>query len=178
LYQDSLQGDSRIADMMASFGVKTEYEEGGIIITKQEDNQPFFEYDFIEQPDLAQTVIVLCGALGVNGLFTGLKTLRIKETDRIHALQEELKKYKVFLSKVPPGFAKKSQKEYYMVEGTASYSKDVVIETYRDHRMAMALAPLAIKFPISMNKPGVVSKSYPLFWEHLKSCGFIYPSTS
>ncbi|NNF33382.1 MAG: 3-phosphoshikimate 1-carboxyvinyltransferase, partial [Saprospiraceae bacterium] len=125
-----------------------------------------------------QTVIVLCGALGMHGLFTGLKTLRIKETDRIHALQEELKKYNVLLSKVPPRFAKKSQKEHYMVEGTATYNEDAVIETYRDHRMAMALAPLAMKFPIRMNKPGVVSKSYPLFWEHLKSCGFTYPTPS
>lgn len=178
LYQDSLQGDSKIAVMMESFGVKTEYEKDSIVISKQEDHHPFFEYDFIEQPDLAQTIIVLCGALGINGLFTGLKTLRIKETDRIHALQEELKKYNVFLSKVPPRFAKKSQSEYYMVEGNASYSEDAVIETYRDHRMAMALAPLAIKFPIKMNKPGVVSKSYPFFWEHLKSCGFTYPKAT
>jgi 3-phosphoshikimate 1-carboxyvinyltransferase len=174
LYEDSLQGDSKIAEIMESFGVRTDYEVDGILITKDAEHKPFIEYDFIEQPDLAQTVIALCGALGVHGLFTGLKTLRIKETDRIHALQEELNKYGVFLSKVPPRFAKKAQKEYFMVEGTAEYNEEAIIETYRDHRMAMAMAPLAIKFPVKMNKPGVVSKSYPLFWEHLKSCGFSY----
>ncbi len=176
LYKQSLQGDSKIAEMMEKFGVTTEYHKYGITIRKIEDHQPFFEYDFIEQPDLAQTIITLCGALGINGLFSGLKTLRIKETDRIYALQEELRKYGVHLTRVPKRFSKKSTLEYYMVEGKANYNDEAIIETYRDHRMAMALAPLAIKFPIRMNDPGVVSKSYPLFWEHLKRCGFMYPS--
>ena len=174
LFRDSLQGDSRIAEIMESFGVETEFQSNGVRIVKARDHASFYEYDFIEQPDLAQTVIALCGALGVNGLFSGLKTLRIKETDRIQALQTELGKYGVNISKVPPRFARKSLKEYYMVEGKASGNDDASIETYRDHRMAMALAPLAMKFPIKMNKPGVVSKSYPLFWEHLKLCGFSY----
>ena len=178
LYENSLQGDSKIADMMTSFGVHTSYDDQGIVIKKTEGHQPFFEYDFIEQPDLAQTIMVLCGGLGVQGLFTGLKTLRIKETDRIHAMQQELQKYGVFLSKAPPRFSPKSGREYYMIEGKATENKDATIETYRDHRMAMAMAPLAMQFPLMINDPGVVSKSYPLYWDHLEECGFKYQKYS
>jgi 3-phosphoshikimate 1-carboxyvinyltransferase len=172
LYKDSLQGDCKIVEMMISFGVDTTYEDGGITLSKAREAAPFFEYDFIEQPDLAQTIIVLCGGLGISGLFTGLQTLRIKETDRIAALQTELSKYGTFLSAVPPRFAKKSGKEYFMVEGKASENIEASIDTYRDHRMAMAFAPMALKFPITINDPAVVSKSYPQFWEDLKKIGF------
>lgn len=173
LYADSVQGDSQIAVMCEKFGISTQYTETGIIIEKTENPSGFFEYDFIEQPDLAQTLSVMCGALDVNGLFTGLKTLRIKETDRIVALQNELGKFQVHLIEVPTKFAKKSGIQYYMQEGRAQENEDAVIETYRDHRMAMAFAPLALKFPLTIDQPGVVSKSYPAFWEDLQKLGFI-----
>ncbi len=173
LHADSLQGDAQIARMSEGLGITTTYGDDEITIEKQSDPNPFWEYDFIEQPDLAQSLAVMCGGLGVSGLFTGLQTLRIKETDRIAALQTELGKYGIFLSKIPPHMAKKSGTEYYMIDGNATTNSDAVVQTYRDHRMAMCMAPLGLLFPIKMDDPGVVSKSYPRFWEDLKSIGFV-----
>ena len=172
LHSNSLQGDSDIAHMMETFGIATEFKEDSITIKRIKEAGPLFEYDFIEQPDLAQTVAVLCAGTGTHGLFSGLKTLRIKETDRISAMKAELAKFGVHLFQVPERFAKKSAKEYYMLEGTAEPNENASIDTYKDHRMAMAFAPLALKYPIVINDPGVVSKSYPLFWEHMQKCGF------
>ena len=113
--------------------------------------------------------------MGTIALFSGLHTLRIKETDRIAALQSELLKLQVFLNKMPEKFSKKSGIEYFMQEGIATCVADEipVIETFDDHRMAMAFAPLALIFPIVIKHPEVVSKSYPDFWKDLRSLGFI-----
>ena len=135
------------------------------------DLPPLFEWDFIKCPDLAQTIAVICGGLGVQGLFSGLETLRIKETDRIAALQNELSKVQVYLSPLPKRFSPKSDKEFFMVEGKATLDAPT-FPTYEDHRMAMAFAPLAMLGKIEVEEAKVVEKSYPLFWEDLGTLGF------
>jgi len=175
LFQESTQGDSVIAKMAERFGVKSEFNETGVHLTKSgQEVRPMFEWDFILCPDIAQTLSVICGATGVNGLFTGLQTLSIKETDRVAALQTELAKTQVWLSKLPPRFSKKyPEKEYYMVEGNAQVEGTPRFPTYEDHRMAMAFAPLAMLGEIEVEEPKVVGKSYPKFWEDMENLGFV-----
>jgi len=134
---------------------------------------PMFEWDFILCPDIAQTMAVICAGLGVQGLFTGLETLSIKETDRIQALKNELGKVTAYLSKLPARFSPNSNKEYFTVEGTASFGDVPTFDTYEDHRMAMAFAPLAMLGQIKIEDPMVVIKSYPAFYEDLELLGFI-----
>jgi 3-phosphoshikimate 1-carboxyvinyltransferase len=173
LFKDSLQGDSVLPEMMQYFGVRTTFTgENQVLLTREEPAKPYFEWDFLPCPDLAQTVSVLCAGLGVHGLFTGLETLRIKETDRISALQQELAKVQVYLSMLPARFAKKSNRELFHQEGTAVLSEQLVFDTYEDHRMAMSLAALAMLGTVGIREPGVVSKSYPAFWTDLQSLGF------
>lgn len=136
--------------------------------------EEFFEYDFINCPDIAQSVSTMAAGAGVSSLFTGLQTLRIKETDRIAALQAELAKVHVWMSKLPAKFSKKSDAEYYMQEGNIDGDEMApTFATYKDHRMAMAFGPLAQLFPIEIEDHMVVSKSYPAYWKDLKSLGFV-----
>ncbi len=173
LFPNSAQGDAVLAEMMEKFGIKTTYTETGIHLTKSGAGvPPFFEWDFILCPDVAQTLAVICAGLGTHGLFTGLQTLYIKETDRIAALQTELAKVQVYLSKLPERFAKASKREYYAIEGQAVVQDSPLFPTYEDHRMAMAFAPLAMLGPIRIEDPMVVNKSYPEFWEDLERLGF------
>lgn len=173
LYENSVQGDAVLAKMMTRLGITTTFNEKGIHLRKSETPAaPMFEYDFIKCPDIAQTLAVICAGLGIQGLFTGLQTLSIKETDRIAALQTELEKVNVFFSKLPPKFAKKSGKNYYMVEGKAHIDDVPEFDTYEDHRMAMAFAPLAMMDNIKINEPMVVVKSYPDFYKDLETLGF------
>jgi 3-phosphoshikimate 1-carboxyvinyltransferase len=180
LFSNSWQGDSVLEKMMVPFGVETVYEGETTRLLKRKDAvpQPFFEWDFLPCPDVAQTLAVVCGGLGVQGLFSGLETLRIKETDRIAALQNELAKVQVFLSKLPDRFSKNKEKEFYMVEGKAVVADAPIFQTYEDHRMAMAFAPLAMLGRIQIEHPGVVEKSYPRFWEDLKGLGFVIEDKS
>ncbi len=173
LFSDSWQGDSALAGMMQAFGVESIFYKDALHLTKLPGTKPFFEWDFLPCPDVAQTLAVVCGGLGVHGLFSGLETLRIKETDRIAALQNELAKVQVFLSKLPDRFSQKADKEFFMIEGKAVVADSPVILTYEDHRMAMAFAPLAMLGSIQIEHPAVVEKSYPAFWEDLKSLGFV-----
>ncbi|MFK7931947.1 MAG: 3-phosphoshikimate 1-carboxyvinyltransferase [Saprospiraceae bacterium] len=174
LQENSVQGDSVLAEMMTAFSVKTTFNETGVRLTKSDTpTAPIFECDFIKCPDIAQTLAVICGGLGVQGLFTGLQTLSIKETDRIAALQNELNKVNVFFNKLPTKFSKKSGKEYYMVEGKASFPEVPTFATYEDHRMAMAFAPLAMLDTIKIEEPMVVVKSYPAFYEDFEGLGFV-----
>ncbi|MBK9016372.1 MAG: 3-phosphoshikimate 1-carboxyvinyltransferase [Saprospiraceae bacterium] len=172
LFQESIQGDSVLGDMMQTFGVESLWGKNTVQLTKLAGVKPFFEWDFLPCPDVAQTLAVVCGGLGVHGLFSGLETLRIKETDRIAALQNELAKVQVFLSKLPDRFSKKPDKEFFMVEGKAVVEGSPLFHTYEDHRMAMAFAPLAMLGEIQVEHPQVVEKSYPAFWEDLKGLGF------
>jgi len=171
LFEESVQGDSALVQMMEDFGVQTTFTSTGIRLEKGEKDKPMFEYDFIECPDLAQTIAVICGGLGKMGLFSGLQTLKIKETDRIAALKTELQKVEVFFVKAPPHFSKQSGVEYYLIEGKAKVSQPT-FDTYEDHRMAMAFAPLAMLGEIQINEPDVVRKSYPAFWEDLEKLSF------
>lgn len=175
LYENSLQGDAVLAEMMVKFGVQTHFEASGIRIVKSPGTPPpaFFEYDFVKCPDIAQTLAVVCAALGTQGLFTGLDTLRIKETDRIAALQTELQKTGVYLSKLPARFSGKTEKEFYMIEGKSELQGTPVFDTYEDHRMAMAFAPLALLGPVAIADAGVVEKSYPDFWDDFQKLGFM-----
>ena len=166
LFRDSLQGDAVLADMMAFFGVRTIYNESGILIEQagKRDLSRRFEWDFLRCPDLAQTLAVCCAALGVEGDFTGLETLRIKETDRIAALERELQKVGIKL--------KEGESGWHHIRGQATVEGRPRFATYEDHRMAMALAPLALLAPVEIEEPAVVGKSYPGFWEDLRKLDF------
>lgn len=174
LFAGSWQGDAVLATMMQQFGIATDFEADGIRLRASgQPPKPVFDWDFLECPDIAQTLAVVCAGLGVQGLFTGLETLSIKETDRIAALRAELAKVGTGFSKLPPRFSKKSpDKTFYLVDGKAQWTTPPRFATYGDHRMAMAFAPLAFFDPVEIEHPGVVSKSYPQFWEHLKGLGF------
>jgi 3-phosphoshikimate 1-carboxyvinyltransferase len=175
LKESSLQGDSRISEIMENFGIATQFSSEGLILERTttplsltRPNLPnglgkFF--DLKDCPDLAQTVIVCAAALGHNATFTGLETLKIKETDRIAALQNELFKIRVSLNE---------ENECYHLDCSNLHFPDkITIKTYDDHRMAMAFAPLALKIKqLEIEEPKVVGKSYPMFWEHLKHAGF------
>lgn len=173
LFEDSMQGDSVLPKMMENFGIKSEFSKNQVRLTKSGNPpQSVFEWDFLPCPDLAQTLAVICAGLGVHGVFTGLETLRIKETDRINALQVELAKVQSFLSLLPGRFSKKSDKDFYMVQGKANCVDCPTFNTYEDHRMAMAFAPLAMFGALKIEDPDVVVKSYPQYWEDLKKVGF------
>lgn len=170
LFAKSLQGDSEGAKVFELLGVKTEHVGNNVRLTKTHDVVDFLEYDFVEQPDLAQTFVVTCCMLGVPFHFTGLQSLKIKETDRIEALKAELAKC---------GFIIEDRNDSELlwdgIEMVISPDEidEIAIDTYEDHRMAMAFAPIALKRgSIRVNEPHVVSKSYPKYWEDLKSVGF------
>lgn len=169
LMENSLQGDKAIVDISEKFGLETTFDHNTITIKKTGTIAPFFEYDFINCPDIAQSVCVMCAGTGVNGLFTGLQTLSIKETDRIEALKTELAKTHVFLAKLPEKFSKKSGITYYSIEGKSTFPEGLTFPTYDDHRMAMAFAPLSLLGEITIEDPKVVSKSYPKFWDDFES---------
>ncbi len=160
----SLQGDSVLAKIYEDFGVETHFNETKIVLKKAFNcSQLKVKYDLSNAPDIAQTIAVTCFGLGLACHLTGLHTLKIKETDRLAALQTELSKLGAEI-KVTDSELKLYTKTK-LIPG-------VSIDTYNDHRMAMAFAPLAMKTPLSVNDAGVVSKSYPDFWEDLKALGF------
>ena len=174
VFKNSLQGDSLIAQMATHFGVESHFDIEGVRLLKKEKKQPdIFEYDFKECPDIAQTLAVICAATGTQGLFSGLETLFIKETDRVAALKAELSKVNVLFSKLPKRFNSKSDKQFFMVEGMAQFAETPQFATYDDHRMAMAFAPFAILHSIKVEEPNVVEKSYPEFWDDFKKLGFV-----
>ncbi len=165
LKESSLQGDSRIRGIMEKFGVSSAFTDKGLEIKRSSTDITESFFDLKDCPDLAQTVIVVAAALKHNASFTGLETLKIKETDRIAALQNELAKIGVRLIE---------DNEVYTLDCAAlHFPEDVSIKTYEDHRMAMAFAPLSLKLPgLSIEEPAVVGKSYPTFWKDLEKVGF------
>ncbi len=174
LQEHSWQGDAVLAKMMQRFGIQTTFGENEVRLQKSGHSpRPIFEQDFLECPDIAQTLAVVCAGLGTTGIFSGLETLRIKETDRIGALKAELHKMGVLFAKLPPHFSKKwPDRVFYNVDGLANLTEMPRFATYGDHRMAMAFAALAMLGPVEIEHPEVVSKSYPQFWEHLQQMGF------
>jgi 3-phosphoshikimate 1-carboxyvinyltransferase len=163
LRKPSFQGDSAIADIMLNLGVKTEFVSNGVVLTKSDTLQPF-SYDYSDCPDLAQTVAVVCAAKGIAAEMTGLESLRIKETDRIAALQLELRKI--------GGDLEDLGGEVFRVKPATGIKGSPVFHTYEDHRMAMAFAPLGLLAPVEIEEPRVVRKSYPRYWENLAAMGF------
>jgi 3-phosphoshikimate 1-carboxyvinyltransferase len=162
--QNSLQGDSALAEIYQNFGVKTIFSNNAIILQKTEiHNAQSTTYNLNNAPDIAQTIAVTCFALGVGCHLTGLHTLKIKETDRLEALKIELTKL---------GASIVVTNDSLTLEPTYSIKNNIAIETYQDHRMAMAFAPLALKTNIIIQDAEVVSKSFPAFWDNLKSIGF------
>ncbi len=173
LFKNSSQGDSVITEIGFHFGVDTVFTEGGIDLKKTGNPQTeFFEWNFVKCPDIAQTLAVVCAGRNVQGLFTGLETLFIKETDRVAALKNELAKVGVSFVKMPARFSQRTEKQYFMVDGKLNIETTPTFPTYEDHRMAMAFAPLAMFHEIEIEEPAVVGKSYPQFWEDLKKLGF------
>jgi 3-phosphoshikimate 1-carboxyvinyltransferase len=166
---DSLQGDCVQAKWSESFGIVSTQEENGVRLTKKEVRLPEkYVQDFIENPDIAQTFAVMCVCKGIPFHFTGLETLKIKETDRIAALIDELEKLGANLYEPQPGELAWDGR----LDETL-FSNPEPINTYHDHRMAMAFAPAAMATGhIEINDPRVVTKSYPGFWDDLKKAGF------
>lgn len=161
----SLQGDSVIGEIMANFGITSQFKDGGVYLKKEPKPIVRKIFDMIQCPDLAQTVVVVCAALGHEATFTGLETLKIKETDRIAALQNELGKMGVKL--IEKG-------QVYKLDCSEKFiPQKMTIKTYEDHRMAMAFAPLALVIPeLEVEEAAVVDKSYPAFWTDLEKAGF------
>ncbi|MGB3180530.1 MAG: 3-phosphoshikimate 1-carboxyvinyltransferase [Cyclobacteriaceae bacterium] len=164
----SMQGDRQIAEIMEKLGVHSSFTGEGVVLTpgKEPDPKEPLEIDFTGCPDLAQTVAVTCAALGRKCTMNGVESLRIKETDRIKALQQEIEKtggsrlYAI------------SDTTCVLQPGEFETSEEpLFINTYEDHRMAMAFAPLAVLRPLEIEEPGVTAKSYPDFWKDWESAG-------
>ncbi|MEI6866125.1 3-phosphoshikimate 1-carboxyvinyltransferase [Flavicella sp.] len=156
--QKSLQGDSVLSEIYKSFGVQTTFEENSITLKKVNNftNPEIVSFDLIKAPDIAQTISVTAFGMGIACDLTGLHTLKIKETDRLVALDVELKKLGAEISVTNDSLHLKN---------STQIKSNISINTYQDHRMAMAFAPLLLKTSIIINEPAVVSKSYPTFWE-------------
>ena len=167
LFKDSYQGDSQVAGIFRSLGVETIYKDKTVILKKNGKSVERLDYDFINQPDLAQTFVVTCALLNIPFRFSGLQSLKIKETDRMAALITEMRKLGYILHETDGSVLSWEGERCTTEEHPA-------IDTYEDHRMAMAFAPTCLALPeILINNPQVVSKSYPRYWEDLRQAGFI-----
>ncbi|MCE2614183.1 3-phosphoshikimate 1-carboxyvinyltransferase [Flavobacteriaceae bacterium D16] len=161
---DSLQGDSVLQQIFTDFGLETRFEGHTIRLIKVGPPKiTHLDCNLTEAPDLAQTLAVSCFGLGISCTLSGLHTLKIKETDRLLALETEITKLGGQIS---------TTKNALKLESRNTLNSGVCIDTYNDHRMAMAFAPLAMYTEICINDAGVVSKSYPDFWEDLKTLSF------
>lgn len=171
LIDSSRQGDSGVRYLFSMLGVKTSFEDGiktkptTVTLKAMRSMLPKLDFDFSGQPDLTQTLVVTCAAMNIPFHFTGLATLRIKESDRIEVLKREMRKL---------GFVIREENNSELLwDGERCEATMKPIDTYEDHRMAMAFAPAAVKFPgLRINNPEVVTKSYPNFWKDLQQAGF------
>ncbi len=164
-FKKSIQGDSRIENIYRQFGVETSFRDNKIYLKKNNVKLPdTISINLEDNPDLAQTIIVTCLGLGIDCHLEGLQTLKIKETDRLLALKNEIKKFDVDFIEVSD--------QSITLRNTSKLKSGVTVDTYNDHRMAMSFAPLSLINPIIINNPEVVSKSYSNFWNDLKSVGF------
>lgn len=163
LHQHSYQGDSQVAELFEQLGVQTEYQAEGVVLSTNNRVCSCFEYDFVDQPDLAQTFAVTCCMKNIPFYFKGVQSLKIKETNRVAALMEELYKLGYILKEPAEG-----ELSWEGQTITVNASDTPSIKTYDDHRMAMAFAPVAFIRPIVIEDPEVVSKSYPEFWADLE----------
>ena len=161
LKENSLQGDSAIKDIMLPLGVKSTYTGRGYLLTKV-DAQDTLSWDFTDCPDLAQTICVVAAVKKINLTLTGLESLKVKETDRVLALQNELQKLNASLTETVKNHTYEVKSNF--SQGTSAPE----IDTYDDHRMAMAFAPVGVVQEIIIKEPEVVAKSYPSFWKHIQ----------
>lgn len=162
--KESLQGDAVLAELYDKLGVQTTFLENTIVLEKEVESKPRrVSFDLANCPDIAQTIAVTCFGLGVACDLTGLHTLKIKETDRLEALKNELTKLGATITV--------TDKSLHLKEG-GTCNENITIKTYQDHRMAMAFAPLALKVPIIFEDAEVVNKSYPDFWADFRGLGF------
>ena len=166
LSANSIEGDSIAVELMQQFGVETKFVSEGALITHRRKLTPKnFSFNFSNHPDLAPALFVLCAASGVEAKFTGLKNLSIKESNRTEALKTELEKSGARILKI-------NEDEYQIIPSIIK-SSDQQFNNYDDHRIAMGLATLAIPLgKVEIKNPAVVSKSYPEFWNDLRSAGF------
>lgn len=164
-FEESKQGDAALTGIYEKFGVKTTHSNGKIILSKIRDFNPpnFISLNLKNTPDLAQTIAVTCLGLNIDCKLSGLHTLKIKETNRLTALKNEIEKL--------GGNVKITDRSFELLN-TGKINENILIDTYNDHRMAMAFAPLGLRVPININNPKVVSKSYPDFWDDLQKIGF------
>ena len=163
--ENSLQGDSALVEIYKQMGVVSHFENNVLCLSKMPNFKPeTLNLELNNTPDIAQTIVVTCLGLGIGCYLTGLHTLKIKETDRLEALRIELTKLGGNISVTNDSLT---------LIPSSKINHNVKIATYNDHRMAMAFAPLALKVPIIIENADVVSKSYPDFWEDMKSLGFI-----
>ena len=164
-FEESKQGDAALTNIYEKFGVKTTHSNGKIILSKITDFNPpnFMTLNLKNTPDLAQTIAVTCLGLNIDCKLSGLHTLKIKETNRLTALKTEIEKL--------GGNVKITDRSLELLN-TGKINENIIIDTYNDHRMAMAFAPLGLRVPININNPKVVSKSYPDFWDDLQKIGF------
>lgn len=162
LTKNNTQADSKIVELYNTLGVNSDFETNRITISKTNKKINHFTFDFTDCPDIAQTLAVTCLGLKITADLTGLKTLKIKETDRIVALKNELEKFGAIVEITPSTL---HIKDYNPISKNAT----ILVNTYNDHRMAMSFAPLQFLYPnISFDNKNVVSKSFPQFWDEFK----------
>jgi len=168
---ESLQGDAILPGLFSNFGIVTEFRPDGIRLTRQPNRIDGFYFNFLDCPDIVQAVVATCAGLGIRGRFEGVQSLRIKETDRLLAMKNELEKL---------GMQVTFQSERGTVSvlefrpGKLHYPEGLAFDSYGDHRTAMSLAPLALRAgSLRITNPDVVEKSYPSFWQHLEQVGFV-----
>lgn len=162
--ENSLQGDSVLAEIYKDFGVETSFDGNTITLSKIKNVElRTIDLELSNAPDIAQTIAVTCLGLGMGCHLSGLHTLPIKETDRLAAMKTEIEKF---------GGVVCIDEESLSLEPSSKINSEVSVDTYHDHRMAMAFAPLAMKTTFYVNEAGVVSKSYPDFWKDFKALGF------
>lgn len=162
-FSNSFQGDQVMETVGRALGVKTERKSEGLRLSKT-NHEPHLKWDFNDCPDLAQTVLPVCAVKGISGHFTGLESLRIKETDRILALQIEL-------AKVGAKLEEPSKGNWELKPANNPLPPTLIFKTYHDHRMAMGLSPLSTLTDVVIEDSLVVNKSYPRFWEDVRRCG-------
>lgn len=161
---DSMQGDRRIVRIFSKLGVRSVFEGSTLLLKQGEKDKYSLTLNLEDNPDIAQTLMVTCCCLGVPFCFVGLESLRVKETDRLSAMQKELRKL---------GFCLYVGSDWVNWDGTRKKIKSKIINTYKDHRMAMAFAPASVMFPgLTIRDVDVVAKSYPDYWINLQSLGF------
>jgi 3-phosphoshikimate 1-carboxyvinyltransferase len=168
LFKNSFQGDALIISMFENLGVGSVFTEEGLQLSHSRVNLREFRYDFRNTPDMVQSFVPYCIARNIPFYFSGCRSLRIKETDRVTALHRELRKFNVEIS-----FSEDGDLIWWDGKSPASWKTSPLINTYKDHRMALGMAPLSIKAgEITIEDPDVISKSYPGFWDDLKQAGF------